>query len=130
MDRNGTLDKEEVKEYIKLMSEQVLTLHDAQIDELYSIIDTDSDGAINKKEMEIFLKAMMSLQDNLSFKNSNKYFEQVNEGPRNRNPNRTKFSSKTLHRIQNNKSNTRKISNKTVTSYDMQIWASTREQQN
>ena len=59
------------------MSEQVLDLDDMQIDELYSLIDTDNDGLIDKEEMIIFLRAIMFLQKGITFKQSKDYFERL-----------------------------------------------------
>ena len=73
LDCSGRLDRDEVKDYIKFMSEQVLDLDEKQIDELYSLIDTDNDGSIDKEEMMIFLRAIMFLQKGLSFKKSSDY---------------------------------------------------------
>ena len=77
IDSNGRLDKDEVKDYIKFMSEQVLELNDMQIDELYSLIDTDNDGSIDKEEMIIFLRAIMFLQKGLTFKQSSDYMDRL-----------------------------------------------------
>ena len=50
-----------------------MSFDDKQIDKIYSLIDEDDDGSIDKKEMEVFFKAMMSMQENLKFKSSNAY---------------------------------------------------------
>jgi len=42
-------------------------MEDDQIDQVYGLIDTDNDGFIDKPEMEIFLKALVSLHDDLTF---------------------------------------------------------------
>ena len=66
-DGNGTLDKEEIKDYIKFMAEPIVALSDENIDEIFSLIDDDTSGCIDKEEMTIFLKIMMMLQENLTF---------------------------------------------------------------
>ena len=72
LDNSGKLDKVEIKDYIKYMAGEGLTLNDEEIDEVYKLIDTDNDGSIDKGEMEIFLKTMMAIQEDLTFnKNSN-----------------------------------------------------------
>lgn len=52
------------------MSQQVISLTDQQIDEIYALIDTDKDGEIDKEEMQIFLRALLTLQENITFKRS------------------------------------------------------------
>ena len=44
---------------------------------VYDLIDTDNDGSITKPEMEIFLKAMVLLHDDLTFaaESHDKYIE-------------------------------------------------------
>ena len=59
LDNSGKLDKVEIKDYIKYMAGDALTLNDDEIDEVYKLIDTDDDGSIDKSEMEIFLRTMM-----------------------------------------------------------------------
>lgn len=75
MDNSGTLDRTEIKDYIKYMAGDGLALTDREIDKIYQLIDTDNDGCIDKREMEIFLGAMMLLQEDLTFKSGNKYIE-------------------------------------------------------
>ena len=67
LDNSGSLNKDEIKEYIVQMAGPVLTLTDEQIDEMYHLIDTDNNGSIDKQEMEIFLRAMLSMQEDLTF---------------------------------------------------------------
>ena len=62
------MDKQEAKDYIQFMAQEVLTLTDEQIDEMYALIDTDNDGEIDKSEMQIFLRVLMTLQENITFK--------------------------------------------------------------
>lgn len=65
----------EIKDYIKYMANDELTLSDDQLDQLFKLIDTDNDGQIDKQEMVVFLKKMMSLHFNLKFKESYKYLQ-------------------------------------------------------
>lgn len=74
LDNSGSLDRDEIKDYIKFMAGSALTLNNEHIDEIYSLIDSDNDGSINKKEMEIFLNALMHVQSNLTFSNSTDRF--------------------------------------------------------
>lgn len=75
VDSSGKLDKQEIKDYIKYMAGDGLTLTDGQIDQVYTLIDTDNDEAIDKTEMEVFLRAMMLLQEDLTFKQANQFIE-------------------------------------------------------
>lgn len=75
IDNSGKLDKAEIKDYIKYMAGDGLTLTDNQIEQIYQLIDNDNDGCIDKTEMEVFLRAMMMLQEDLNFKDGNQYLE-------------------------------------------------------
>lgn len=61
LDENGTLDRNELVDYIKTMAYPNLDVTDEQIDEIFNVIDTDGDGAIEKHEMELFLHVMMTI---------------------------------------------------------------------
>ena len=51
-----------------------MQLKDEQLDEIFNVIDVDGDGSIEKKEMKTFLKMLLKIQQNLSFKNA-KFFD-------------------------------------------------------
>ena len=59
LDNSGSLDKEEVKDYIKFMAGAGNSMTDDQIDQVYDMIDIDNNGSIDKAEMETFLQVMM-----------------------------------------------------------------------
>ena len=58
LDNSGPLDREEDKDYIKYKAGSILTLNDDGINQIYSLIDSDNDGSISKKEMEMFCNAL------------------------------------------------------------------------
>ena len=57
------------------MAEPELQLSQEEVDYIFNAIDLDADGQIDKMEMECFLKILMIIQQNLTFKSSNQYFK-------------------------------------------------------
>ena len=57
------------------MAHPKLELSAQEIDDIFNIIDIDGDGEIDKQEMECFIKVLMIMQDDLSFKKADAYFE-------------------------------------------------------
>lgn len=55
-----------------------LELTDEQIEQVYNLIDMDGDGSIDKKEMEFFLKLIMTIQRNLRFKSAKTFIRREN----------------------------------------------------
>lgn len=76
MDRNDSLTKEEIHEYIQNMAGGAQALSESQIDEIYSQIDINHDGSINKNEMVTFLQTMMGLHGDLNFKTASDFFSE------------------------------------------------------
>lgn len=64
VDKNGTLDFEEVKEYIKGTAFSSMDLTDYQVEEIYGTIDKDGNGSVDREEMAQFLNLLLILQDN------------------------------------------------------------------
>ena len=63
-DQNGTLDFDEVKEYIQKTAFKSLNLTDYQILQIYDSIDKDGNGSIDKTEMAQFLNLLIIYQEN------------------------------------------------------------------
>ena len=70
LDKDSKLQIDDIKDYVHAMTVQRIELTGEQIMELCKAIDTDHDGMIDKQEMQLFLRAMMILQKDLSFKTS------------------------------------------------------------
>ena len=67
-DNNGTIDKEEIQEYLQQMAYPKIEVKQEQVNEIFQLIDVDRDGKVDKDEMVCFLKVLMLMQENLSFK--------------------------------------------------------------
>ena len=72
-DNSGTIDKEEVKNYVRFIVGDRLTINESQLDQVYGLIDTDNDESIDRNEMALFLKTLMCLQKDVKFKQSKEY---------------------------------------------------------
>ena len=51
LDRNGTLEYEEIKLYLREMAFPHLTLSEEQVDKLFDSIDENGDKEVSKEEM-------------------------------------------------------------------------------
>ena len=102
-DNNGTLDREEIKGYIKFMAEPVLQLCDQQIDEIFNLIDDDINGSIDKQEMTMFLKVMMLFQEDLAFKKSHLYIEYLDKMKQEKRKKKNKTDNEKLAKIMQEK---------------------------
>ena len=71
------LTLEDIHDYIKYMAGSSMSLTDEQIESVIALIDTDRNGKIDKFEMEIFLRAMIELQDDLEFKHGSEFLEYI-----------------------------------------------------
>ena len=60
LDKNGTLDYDEMKEYIQKTAFKWMNLSDRQVKEIYQNIDRDLNGTVDKEEMAQFLKILLS----------------------------------------------------------------------
>ena len=59
MDRNGTLEFEEIQEYLQTMAFPSLTLSKSEFIDIFKSIDKDNSGSIDKEEMATFLTELM-----------------------------------------------------------------------
>lgn len=74
LDGSGTIEHDECASYLREMSSPTLELSDKEIMDIFCLIDMDGDGQIDKLEMICFLKVLMLMQNNLSFKSSSSFF--------------------------------------------------------
>ena len=56
-----------------------LDLSFKEVTVIFNEIDKDGSGAIDKKEMGLFLATLMQMQQNLSFKSSNYYYNELGQ---------------------------------------------------
>ena len=74
IDDNGTLDFDEMREYIQTSAFKSLNLTDRQVKEIYLSIDRDNNGTIDREELAKFLKILLSqLQNQIRENKSNTY---------------------------------------------------------
>ena len=66
-DYNGTLDFEEIVDYLKERAYPHLKLSDDQLHGIMDSIDTDGNGTIDRQEMERFLHVVLDMQKDISF---------------------------------------------------------------
>lgn len=64
IDTNGTLDYEEVKQYIQETAFKSMDLSDDEVQQIYDTIDRDGNGSVDKEEMAKFLNLILILQEN------------------------------------------------------------------
>jgi Ca2+-binding EF-hand superfamily protein len=65
VDKNGTLDSNEVNKYLRAKAYPNLKLSEKQIGKLFAIIDTNGDGKVDKNEMKKFVRSLMEKNNTL-----------------------------------------------------------------
>ena len=71
-DQSGALDSEELKGYLQFI---FVNFSEEQLNEIFSLIDDDMNGTIDKNEMFMFLKVLMIIQEDVTFKDSSALLE-------------------------------------------------------
>mmetsp|Transcript_9702 Transcript_9702/g.16333 ORF Transcript_9702/g.16333 Transcript_9702/m.16333 type:complete len:113 (-) Transcript_9702:284-622(-) len=72
LDMNGSLELEEIQQYLREMAFPHLTLSDDQVQKLFDSIDENGDREVTKEEMGLFIGKLIEQQKNLSFKKTDK----------------------------------------------------------
>ena len=73
IDNSGTLEFNEIIDYLQQMAFPQLDLSLSDIKHIFEKIDKDDSGAVDKDEMTVFLTKLMELQRNLEFIKGKKY---------------------------------------------------------
>ena len=79
IDNSGSIELQECTHYLNEMAYPALELTNDQVKFIFNVIDFNGDGSIDKQEMICFLKVLMLMQSNLSFKSSSTFFSKQYE---------------------------------------------------
>ena len=68
LDQNGTLDFDEICNYLKEMAYPDLSLSDKDLKRLFDKIDVNGDMSVSKDEMGLFVDSLIGAQNDIRFK--------------------------------------------------------------